>query len=67
MLVEFDLNSDTPEVLINGTQVTPDARAFDVLACVDAHRHRALANAELLEEGWGGPSRVRISAPMTMP
>lgn len=48
---------DTPntrDVLIDGTPVTLGARAFDVLAYLDAHADRVVTKRELLDYVWGG-------------
>jgi TolB-like protein len=41
-------------IKVDGTPVTLGARAFDVLAYLDAHRDRVVSKAELLEQVWGG-------------
>jgi TolB-like protein len=50
----FTLRHDSRDVLIDGTPVTLGARAFDVLAHLDANRDRVVFKAELLEQVWGG-------------
>ena len=50
----FALRADTREVLVDGAPVALGARAFDVLAHLDAHRDRVVSKAELLETVWGG-------------
>jgi TolB-like protein len=55
-------------ITLDGTPVTLGARAFDVLAHLDANRDRVVSKAELLETVWGGLSveegnlTVQISA-----
>jgi DNA-binding winged helix-turn-helix (wHTH) protein len=41
-------------ITLDGTPVTLGARAFDVLAHLDANRDRVVSKAELLETVWGG-------------
>lgn len=48
------LRADTRDVLIDGTPIVLGARAFDVLALLDANHDRLVSKAELLEQVWGG-------------
>jgi TolB-like protein len=54
MRPSFTLRHDNRDVLVDGTPVTLGARAFDVLAHLDANRDRVVSKAELLEQVWGG-------------
>lgn len=49
----FEIHPDSREVLIAGTPVGLGARAFDVLAYLDAHSDRVVSKQELLEQVWG--------------
>lgn len=53
-MAEIDISSEKREVLVDGAPVALGARAFDVLAHLDAHRDRVVSKAELLETVWGG-------------
>jgi DNA-binding winged helix-turn-helix (wHTH) protein len=54
----FRLDRGSRVLLVGGAPVSLGARAFDVLAHLDAHRDRVVSKAELLETVWGGsPSR----------
>jgi TolB-like protein len=48
------IRPDTREVHIDGAAVTLGARAFDVLAYLNANSDRVVSKAELLEKVWGG-------------
>jgi len=50
----FTIRPDTREVLINGKPAALGARAFDVLAFLDAHSDRVVSKRELLDHVWGG-------------
>ena len=50
----FVLKHDNREVLVDGAPIPLGARAFDVLAYLDAHMDRVVSKAELLEQVWGG-------------
>jgi len=50
----FQILHDRREVAVDGAPVALGARAFDVLAYLDAHRDRVVSKAELLEQAWGG-------------
>jgi DNA-binding winged helix-turn-helix (wHTH) protein len=64
----FEIRADTREVRVAGAPVALGARAFDVLAYLEAHSDRVVSKAELLEQVWGGLSveegnlTVQISA-----
>ncbi len=51
---EFEIRTGQRQVLISGAPVPLGARAFDVLAYLDAHRGRVVTKQELLEHVWGG-------------
>ena len=53
-MTSFTLHPDSREVIVGDTPVPLGARAFDVLAYLDAHRDRVVYKAELLEQVWGG-------------
>jgi TolB-like protein len=53
-MTAFTLRPDTRDVLIDGAPITLGARAFDVLAFLEAHSDRVVSKAELLEQVWGG-------------
>jgi DNA-binding winged helix-turn-helix (wHTH) protein len=48
------IRPDTRELHIDGAPVTLGARAFDVLAYLNANSDRVVSKAELLEKVWGG-------------
>ncbi|GAB5448778.1 tetratricopeptide repeat protein [Gymnodinialimonas sp.] len=50
----FTLRPDRRDILINGAPAPLGARAFDVLAYLDAHSDRVVSKRELLEQVWGG-------------
>jgi len=50
----FELRRADRDVLANGAPMTLGARAFDVLAFLDAHSDRVVSKQELLEQVWGG-------------
>ncbi len=50
----FEINTQTRTLSVLGAQVSLGARAFDVLAYLDAHRDRVVSKAELLEHVWDG-------------
>jgi len=50
----FTLRRDRRDVLVGGTATPLGARAFDVLAHLEAHSDRVVTKAELLENVWGG-------------
>jgi DNA-binding winged helix-turn-helix (wHTH) protein len=50
-------------ITLDGTPVTLGARAFDVLAHLDANRDRVVSKAELLETVWGGLRWRRATSP----
>ena len=50
----FVLRPDSREVLVDGEPTALGARAFDVLAHLDAHRDRVVSKVELLNTVWGG-------------
>jgi len=51
---QIDINPKTREALLDGVPTPLGARAFDVLAYLDAHADRVVSKAELLEHVWGG-------------
>jgi TolB-like protein len=53
-MAQIDISAATREVRIDGTAVALGARAYDVLAYLDAHSDRVVSKAELLEQVWGG-------------
>jgi TolB-like protein len=53
-LPSYIINRETRSLTAQGAPVTLGARAFDVLAYLDAHRDRVVSKAELLEQVWGG-------------
>ncbi|MBF9059263.1 hypothetical protein HKCCSP123_08720 [Rhodobacterales bacterium HKCCSP123] len=52
--VSFEVRSDRREVVIDGAVTPIGARAFDVLARLDAHADRVVTKPEFLEQVWGG-------------
>ncbi|MEQ8365480.1 MAG: winged helix-turn-helix domain-containing protein [Roseicyclus sp.] len=62
------IDPERREARVNGMPVTLGARAFDVLAHLEANRDRVVTKQELLEQVWGGLSveegnlTVQISA-----
>ncbi|WP_298841750.1 winged helix-turn-helix domain-containing protein [uncultured Roseobacter sp.] len=50
----LDIDREARDLRINGDLVAIGARAFDVLAHLDANRDRVVSKAELLENVWGG-------------
>ncbi len=52
--VSFDVRADRREVVVDGAVTPLGARAFDVLAQLDAHADRVVTKQELLEQVWGG-------------
>ena len=50
----FRLDRDSRVLSVDGAPVPIGARAFDVLAYLDAHKDRVVTKAELLEQVWGG-------------
>ncbi|MCC1494615.1 winged helix-turn-helix domain-containing protein [Cognatishimia sp. F0-27] len=67
-LRQFSIDTDARRFEIDGAAVAIGARAFDVLAFLDAHADRVVSKQELLETVWGGLSveegnlTVQISA-----
>jgi TolB-like protein len=53
-LARFEIRPESRDVLVDGIAVTLGARAFDVLAHLDAHSDRVVTKRELLEQVWGG-------------
>lgn len=53
-MADFTLDANTRQVMIGGQPSALGARAFDVLAYLDAHRDRVVSKAELLEQVWDG-------------
>jgi TolB-like protein len=51
---EFTIHPERREVVLAGQTVPLGARAYDVLAHLDAHSDRVVSKAELLEQVWGG-------------
>lgn len=50
----FEIHADRRELLVEDTVTPVGARAFDVLAHLDAHADRVVSKQELLERVWGG-------------
>lgn len=53
-MTTLDINATTREVYFDGTPVSFGARAFDVLAYLNAHSERVVTKIELLDAVWGG-------------
>lgn len=54
LIPSLEINPEARDLRINGELVAIGARAFDVLAHLDAHSDRVVSKAELLEKVWGG-------------
>lgn len=52
--MEIEIRSDQRVVLLNGTELTIGARAFDVLSFLYDHADRIVSKEELLNEVWAG-------------
>jgi TolB-like protein len=50
----FKLDAAARQVVVDGKPAALGARAFDVLAYLEAHGERVVSKAELLEQVWGG-------------
>jgi TolB-like protein len=67
-LSRFEIRRETRDVMVDGSSVPLGARAFDVLAYLDAYSDRVVSKRELLDHVWGGLSveegnlTVQISA-----
>ncbi len=51
---KLDIDLAARELRVDGSLVAIGARAFDVLAYLDAHTERVVSKSELLQEVWGG-------------